>query len=297
MKLKKLDMHIHTTRKRGIPSSETNETICTPEELIERYDAWGIEAGVILPMVNPECNSTSGPQRLEDVIEICEKYKGRFYWFMNIDPRGGKNNSADDDLSYFMNYYKQLGAKGIGEVCANLAFNDPKMENLFFHAEKNDLPLTFHISPFPNRLYGIYDKLGMPLLEGALAKFPKLKFLGHSQPFWAEIGAGLTEEGRNTYPEGKVTPGRVVELMRKYPNLYGDLSARSGLNAVSRDEKFGLSFLEEFQDRLFFATDVCAPSQHWPLSEWLDTMRDSGKLSQSVYEKVSRKNAERLLCL
>ena len=297
MRLKKMDMHIHTARNRSIPQPGTTENLCTPEELIERFDLWGIEAGVILPMVNPECNSTAPAQRLEDALEICEKYRGRFYWFMNIDPRGGGKNSANDDLSYFMSYYKRLGAKGIGEVCANLAFNDPKMENLFFHAEKNDLPVIFHISPFPDRLYGIYDRLGLPLLEGALAKFPKLKFLGHSQPFWAEISAGLTEEERNGYPTGKVKPGRVVELMRKYPNLYGDLSAGSGFNAVSRDEEFGLLFMEEFQDRLFFATDVCAPSQERPLSAWLDNMADNGKLSQSAYEKISRKNAEKLLCL
>ena len=297
MRLKKLDMHIHTARTRNIPKIGTTQTICSPEELIERYDSWGIEAGVILPMVSPECNATVAAQRLEDAIEICEKYKGRFYWFMNIDPRGGLYNSADDDLSYFMDYYKKLGARGIGEVCANLAFNEPKMENLFFHAEKNDLPVIFHISPFPDRLYGIHDKLGLPLLEGALAKFPKLKFLGHSQPFWAEIGAGLTESERNTYPAGSVKPGRVVELMRKYLNLCGDLSARSGYNAVSRDEEFGLSFMEEFQDRLYFATDVCNPSEKFPLSEWLDELADKGKLSLSAYEKISRKNAERLLGL
>jgi predicted TIM-barrel fold metal-dependent hydrolase len=80
-----------------------------------------------------------------------------------------------------------MGAKGIGEVCPNLPMNDPKVENLFAHAEKNSLPLIFHISPDPNRFYGLYNKIGLPLLEGALAKFPGLKFLGHSQPFWAEI--------------------------------------------------------------------------------------------------------------
>jgi predicted TIM-barrel fold metal-dependent hydrolase len=196
-----------------------------------------------------------------------------------------------------MDHFKKLGAKGIGEICANLAFNDPKMENLFSHAEKNGLPVVFHISPFPDRLYGIYDRLGLPLLEGALAKFPKLKFLGHSQPFWAEIKAGLAEEERNTYPAGTVKPGRVVELMRKYPNLYGDLSAGSGSNAVTRDEEFGISFVEEFQDRLFFATDICTPSQRFPLSQWLDTMVEKGKISQSAYEKISRKNAEKLLGL
>jgi predicted TIM-barrel fold metal-dependent hydrolase len=294
MKVGKIDIHVHTARTHCIPRPGTTETYCSPEELIKKYDELGIEMGVILPEVSPECCNT-GIQRLEDIAEICEKYNGRFYWFMNIDPRSGYNNSDDDDFSYYMTYYKKMGAKGIGEVCANMAFNDPKMENLFHHAEKNDLPVIFHISPFPDRLYGIYDKLGLPFLEGALAKFPNLKFLGHSQPFWAEIGSGLTEEARNTYPVGKVKPGRVVELMRKYPNLYGDLSAGSGFNAINRDEEFGISFMEEFQDRLFFGTDICAPSNVMLLSAWLDDKIEMGRISQTVYEKISRKNAEKLL--
>lgn len=71
--------------------------------------------------------------------------------------------------------------------------------------------------------------------------------LGHSQVFWSEIGADVTMQNRSGYPAGRVTPGRLVELMRDYPNLYGDLSAGSGFNAISRDLEFGCAFLEQFQ--------------------------------------------------
>ena len=46
---------------------------------------------------------------------------------------------------------------------------------------------SFHIAP--KRLLLYRDSLGLPGLEGALRKFPKLTFIGHSQPFWAEIVA------------------------------------------------------------------------------------------------------------
>lgn len=63
------------------------------------------------------------------------------------------------------------------------------------------------------------------------------------------------------YPGGPVIPGRrVVELMRRYPNLLGDLSAGSGLNALRRDREFGISFLNEFQDKLYFGHDFCRMS-------------------------------------
>jgi hypothetical protein len=133
-----------------------------------------------------------------------------------------------------------------------------------------------------------------------LAAFPNLTVIGHSQKFWAEIGGGLTEQERGGYPRGKVEPGgRLVELMRRYPNLHGDLSASSGSNAVMRDPEFGCSFIEEFQDRLFFGTDICNPldvrKPMLQLSGWLDTMCDQGHISQSAYEKVGRGTALRIL--
>ena len=52
------------------------------------------------------------------------------------------------------------------------------------------------------------------------------------------------------------TPKRLIEMMRAHPNLHGDLSAGSGHNALSRDPAFGVRFLNEFQDRLYFGTDI-----------------------------------------
>ena len=107
------------------------------------------------------------------------------------------------------------------------------------------------------------------------------------------------EASRDSYPTGKVIPGRVPELMRKYPNLCGDLSAGSGYNAVTRDPEFGWAFLEEFQDRLYFGTDICAPcnmhSDMMKLAAVLDDAVQRGKISYAAYEKISRGNALDLL--
>ena len=170
------------------------------------------------------------------------------------------------------------------------------MENLFRHAEANELPMIFHIGPQQGACYGIVDRLNLPLLEGALRQFPRLKFLGHSQPFWAEISGDLTEVARAGYPGGKVSEGgALVRLFREYPNLHGDLSAGSGYNAVSRDPDFGYRFLEEFQDRLFFGTDVCDPRNETPLPGFLDEAVEKGHISRECYERVGWKNAEQLL--
>ena len=78
-----------------------------------------------------------------------------------------------------------------------------------------------------------------------------------------------------------------------------DLSAGSGYNAVSRDPDFGYAFLEEFQDRCFFGTDICDPRNiddvRVRLASFLDDGMKNGKLSYNAYEKISRGNAEDLL--
>ena len=129
--------------------------------------------------------------------------------------------------------------------------------------------------------------------------FPNLIFIGHSQKFWAEISGDCTEEVRAGYPRGKVAEGgRVVELMRKYPNLHVDLSANSGYNAMVRDEEFAYRFLEEFSDRIYYGTDICAANgMQEPLiqlSAWLDQAAENGRISYETYKKVCRDNALRL---
>ncbi|MCK5739273.1 amidohydrolase family protein, partial [bacterium] len=89
--------------------------------------------------------------------------------------------------------------------------------------------------------------------------------------------------------------GVVPKLFRQYPNLYGDLSAGSGWNALARDEDHALRFLEEFQDRLMFGTDICAPDTPTPLVDLLTKFRQSGRLSEKIFQKVARENALRIL--
>ena len=131
-----------------------------------------------------------------------------------------------------------------------------------------------------------------------MRKFPDLKFIGHSQPFWAEISGDLTGEERNGYPKGPVTPGGVVaRLFDEYPNLYGDLSpaAGSGFNAINRDPEFGYAFLEKHQDRMLFGSDICDPRNPLDLIFFLNDAVENGNLTRQAYEKICYGNAEKLL--
>ena len=295
--LRKIDIHAHAVFSELTPPHKaTGMRFPLPEQLMEMYDRLGIEKGVLLPLVSPEAQWFSMTN--ENMKQIADQYPDRFVWFCNVDPRSGAN-SANTDLSYLLEYYKSLGAKGLGELTANLYADDPLMDNLFFHCAKCNMPVIIHISPAPGVGYGIVDDPGLPRIEKMLKKHPNLKLIGHSQPFWAEIGKYGPEEDRNGYPKGKVEEGALPRLLRECPNLYCDLSAGSGHNAFMRDPEYAVKFLTEFQDRVFYGEDICSvTNQHpYPFKKFIEELLADGKLSETVYRKVFRENAVKLLGL
>jgi predicted TIM-barrel fold metal-dependent hydrolase len=265
-----------------------------PERLIAMMDEAGIDVAVVMSTVSPEWRYT--PVIPEETLEICARYPGRLVPFCNVDPRY-LSNSVDADFRPLLRAYVEMGCKGVGEYLPNIPFDDPLNMNLFAQVQEVGLPLTFHVAPRAGGYYGCVDEIGLPRLERVLQTFPGLTFLAHSQVFWSEISADVTEETRGGYPSGRVTPGRVVELMRRYPNLHGDLSAGSGYNAISRDPEFGQQFLEEFQDRLYFATDIAHHTQELPIVEFFHGLRERGLISPEAYLKITWQNADRLFGL
>lgn len=297
MLVPKIDLHAHTVAELEYPfmgKSQVQGQPITAAQLRKMYDAVGVERGVQLPLASPECQSdvmTNKEARL--LVEQFPETVG--WWFCNLDPRWFRN-LPDTDLSPAMEYFKSKGARGIGELTTNLYIDDPLMENLFYHAQKCALPILFHIGRAGGGDYGMIDDLGLPRLEAALQKYPDLRFIGHSKNWWSEISGDCTDQTRSLANKGPVTPGgRVVELMRKYPNMHGDLSAGSGENAIMRDPAFGCRFLEEFQDKLYFGLDYCQTTDFRALSGFLDDAVETGKLSQGAYNKICRENALRLL--
>ncbi len=296
--IKKIDIHAHCTlwpqyRPRY---AEKSSTQLTPEELFsEYYEKLNVEKCVLLPLPSPEAAHTV--TSCEEVKYIVDQNPDRMLWFCNVDPRA-LDNRADCNLGYLLEHYMSLGAKGVGELTANLWVDDPKTDNLFSFCAELGLPVTVHIAPEPEGYYGVVDELGLPRLEKMLKKHPKLKIFGHSQPFWSEIGEN-SNEVRNTYVKGRVQNGRLPVLLREYENLYCDLSAGSGANALMRDREHAARFVEEFSDKLMYGCDICMHGQGFPFrfDAFLTSMRENGEISEANYRKLVRGNAQRLLGL
>lgn len=288
----KIDIHAHVTAwPQYAPRYKGSErTLLSPEALLRDYcQALNIEKSVLLPLVSPEAMHQL--ISCEQVQSIVHAHPGRFLWFCNVDPRAS-------DVLHRLAHYKSLGACGVGEVTANLYADDPRMERLFAACEELALPVTIHIAPRTGDGYGIADELGLPRIERMLRAHPQLKLLGHSQCFWSEIGEN-SDEVRAKYVKGRVQNGRLPALLREYDNLYCDLSAGSGANALMRDRAHAARFIEEFADRLLYGCDICMADQQYPFAfdEFLRDMCACGELSEENYRKLVRGNACRLLGL
>ncbi|MBQ7651675.1 MAG: amidohydrolase family protein [Victivallales bacterium] len=288
-----LDMHVHAYLFPG-PPQDGHTQFANPKDILELYDAHGIERGVLMPLIGPEVYL---PQSNEEILETCRLYPGRFIPFCNLDPRG-IGNSPKTDFSPWLSWYRDHGFKGIGEFMPNLPFTHPLVLNFFRQVEEFGFPLTFDISSIIGGRYGLYDDAGLPQLETCLKAFPKLNIIGHGPAFWNEIGPIEPGDERDNYIRRPVrSEGVLYRLFRDNPNLWADLSAGSAFFALTRDKENAVKFINEFQDRLMYATDICTAGKMYSMDSFLIELKDEHAISEATFRKIARENAVRLLNL
>jgi predicted TIM-barrel fold metal-dependent hydrolase len=277
---KYIDFHTH------IGTTWNGNKELTPDGLLRWMDDHDIEKSVLLPLTSPE--SSSFLLLTEPALKAAKDHPDRFIPFCSVDPRtslrGGRKGFLD-----VIGRYVEMGAKGFGEHKVGLNFDDPLMMQIYDVCQELKIPLLFHMDNQRGK-----DTPGLPRLEHAISTFPKLNFIGHGPGWWASISGGLTQQELAGYPTGKVRAGGAIDrLMEKYPNIYGDLSAGSGANSISRDSEFGRAFMIRRQDRLMFGTDYLQPGQKVPQFEVFDSLG----LPKETAGKIFCGNAERVLGL
>ena len=280
--------------------------------LLARLDEEGIDKAVLLPMgLTPESTQfpawLSGQPDVPSLLKEAEDYPDRIVLFGNLDPRMGcaGNLDAEDlpeppetDFSWALENLVALGCKGIGEITANIRVDDPRLVNLARQCGVFGLPLLLHLTGPGRGVYGLIDPVGLPGLERLLELAPETVIIGHAPGFWSELDADITPEQKFLYPAGPVRrEGALIRLLRTCPNLYADISANSGFNAISRDKAFGIRFLREFADRILFGTDICFADQRMPQLSWLRGLEAEGRLTAENFAKIAGGNAVRLLGL
>lgn len=195
-----------------------------------------------------------GPIPFARCLSYAERAPGKFVLGYAPDPR---RPEAIDQLRAAIEIY---GVRVCGELKLRMMYDNPDALRMFRFCGEKGVPVTVHIDyefnsgvryPRPSWWYGG----GIEALERAIKACPDTIFIGHAPGFWAHI-SGDDQYNKVAYPGGKVIPGgKLITMLRKYPNLYCDLSASSGYNALKRDPEFAREFLIEFQDRLLYARD------------------------------------------
>jgi predicted TIM-barrel fold metal-dependent hydrolase len=150
------------------------------------------------------------------------------------------------------------GAVSIGEMKFHVALDSPEMRRVYDIAAELKVPVMMHIQNFPHFPGEMPYNTGYPQFDTVLRAYPRTMFIGHGDLFWAHISADVpTDRG---YPAGPIKPGGLTDKwLSDFPNLYADLSANSGNNALSRDTGFTGNFLQRHQSKLIFGSDCSCP--------------------------------------
>ena len=180
---------------------------------------------------------------------------GRFTWFSTFD-------ITKPDAEAQLTQAVKDGAQGFGELKFHVAADGPELRRMYALAAELKVPVLVHfqeVDHFENE--GTWSTGYAKVIESMLKAYPKTTFIGHADAFWANVSAGYHNEA--AYPAGPIARGGITDkLLSDYPNLFGDCSANSGNNALSRDPSFTPDFLKRHQDKLMMGSDCSCTDGH-----------------------------------
>ena len=236
-----------------VPQSEWGSPVCDlhfhlrpePASNLAHLDGAGITKANLL---------TRAPA-LERVKAMQAAAPGRFTWFNSYDV-------TKPDAEQVLTQAAKEGAQGFGELKFHVAADGPELRRIYALAADLKVPLLIHfqeVDHFPNE--GTWSTGYAKTFAAILKAYPKTTFIGHADAFWANVSADYQNQA--AYPTGPIVRGGVTDTwLGEFPNLYGDMSANSGNNAMSRDPVFTTAFLTRHQDKLIFGSDCGCTDGH-----------------------------------
>ena len=267
----------------------------TTDQLVAHQRAMGITTTILLPAGHPvsygstHYGVSNGLQAKAKANEACYEvscqYPGEFLFGANEVP------DVPGAVAEIEKYLK-LGAPIIGELKFNVECDSPEMQRIYELAQAYRVPVLMHWQ------YNMYNR-GFDRFHKMLAKYPEVNFIGHCQTWWANIDKHHLNQNV-LYPKGKVTPGGLTDrYLQDYPNMYGDLSAGSGLNAFTRDEEHSREFFRRHQDKLLYGSDCADTAGQGAACQGAQTIAAVRRLAASklIERKLLYDNAKKLFRL
>jgi predicted TIM-barrel fold metal-dependent hydrolase len=191
----------------------------------------------------------------EQVKALQAAAPGRFTWFNSYDV-------TKPDAEQVLAQAVKDGAQGFGEMKFHVAADGPELRRMYALAADLRVPILVHFQEVDHfQDEGTRSTGFAKTFESVLKAYPKTTFIGHADAFWANVSADYHNEA--AYPTGPIKRGGLTDKwLGDHPNLFGDMSANSCNNAMSRDPEFTADFVKRHQDKLFFGSDCGCSDGH-----------------------------------
>jgi predicted TIM-barrel fold metal-dependent hydrolase len=263
--------------------------------LLAHQRALGATTTILLPAGRP-MQTPSTHQGEANGLQAQAEGNESCYRFARAHPKAftfGANDVPDaEGAAGEIERYLKRGAVVIAEQKFGVECDSPAMQKIYELAQANGVPVLMH---WQFKMYNY----GFERFHKMLEKYPKVNFLGHAQTWWANIDKNHADQ-TVLYPKGPVTLGGITDrYLSDYPNMYGDLSAGSGLNALTRDEAFARDFVARHQNKLLYGSDCSDHEAGSAKCIGAQTIAVIRRLagSRAVERKLLHDNAKRLFSL
>jgi len=267
----------------------------TDEALIAHQRAMGATMTVLLPAGRPVITASTHEGVSNGLQAQCLGNEACFR-LARAHPRTfafGANEVPDiQGATREIESYLRRGARLVGEQKFGVECDSPEMQKIYQLAQALHVPVLMHWQ------FQMYN-YGFERFYKMLERYPNVDFIGHAQTWWANIDKNHDDQ-TVLYPKGTVTPGGLTDrYLSDYPNMYGDLSAGSGLNALTCDEAFTRDFLARHQNKLLFGSDCTDVEGSGPGCQGAQTIAAIRRLSANtdIERKLLYRNARKLLRL
>jgi predicted TIM-barrel fold metal-dependent hydrolase len=265
----------------------------TDEALLAHQRTMGVTTTILLPAGRP-VNSAATHEGVsnglqakcggnEPCLQFAKLHSAEFRFAANEVP------DLADAIPEIEKYLK-LGAIGVAEQKFGVECDSVEMQRIYELAAHYHVPVLLH---WQVKMYNY----GFDRFYKMLEKHPRTIFIGHAQTWWANIDKNYKDDPAKLYPKGPVTPGGLTDrYLSDYPNLYGDLSAGSGLNALTRDEDHARGFFQRHQDKLIYGSDCDDLVGTGPGCQGAQTIAAVRRLAanKKIERKLLHENARRV---
>ena len=270
----------------NLPGSTDRRAECvrgwTPEHMIERMDAGGVEkSGLLACWAAVGLGGVECRVEADEVYAAVNKYPDRFFGIVGVSPLPGRW-SKYYPRTYIKYAVQQLGFKGVHMYphWFGVKINDQKMYPIYETASELDVPFLFQIgtgtSMSNSRICSLPE-----WVDDVARDFPTLKIIGiHPGGSWQD---------------------NFISMLQKDPNVYWGLDAGSPKawpewripDLLKQDR--GPEYRKQHQnaaDKIFWGTDFPVQDWAWSLDEF-----DKLGLPEEIARKVLRENAIRVFKL